>query len=165
MGLSRYEVGKEYLFLRFVHGEPDGTESYSTNPSGDLCKSIQTKKLKAVSSYHLKDGDEKDVKCYSFESALDGAKYTNEPVPISGEKITIEQKNTVIKDEPDANNIDMDVAFVDARFVVEAYKGNDRVMGIVREIESRQGVKIGFDVDLNGKKIEGRPSKAGEYSI
>lgn len=165
MSISRYEIGKEYLFLRFVHGEPNGGESYSTNPSGDSCKSVQTKRLKAVSAYHVKDDDEKDVKCYAFQSMSDDAKYINEPVPLSGEKITIEQKNTVVKEEPDVNNIEMDVAFVDARFVVEAHKGNARVMSILKEIENRQGVKIGFDIDLDGKKIEGRPSKAAEYSL
>ena len=165
MSMSRYEVGKEYLFVRFVHGEAGGADSYSTNPDGDSCKSVQTKRLRAVSSYHLKDDDEKNIKCYSFQSVNDGANYVNEPVPLSGEKITIEQKNTVVKEELDVNNIEMDVAFVDARFVVEAYKDNAKVMGILKEIENRNGVKIGYDVDLDGKKIEGRPSKASEYSL
>lgn len=165
MSLSRYEIGKEYLFLRFVHGEQNAAESYSTDPSGDSCKSIQTKRLRAVSSYYLEDEDAQKVKCYSFESVSDGAKYLNEPVPVSGEKISIEQKNTVLKDGQDIDSAEVDVAFVDARFVMAAYKDNQKIVGKIKEIEEKRGLKIGFDVDLDGKKIEGRPSKAEEYNI
>ncbi|EKP0310183.1 hypothetical protein ACTG16_21945 [Aeromonas sp. 23P] len=154
-GVKRYEEMGHYMMLQFLNVRQDGSEPQVVDPEdSNACRAI---KVMALKEYPAEPSLGMPVRRYMFRT-LDqsGAVFVNEPISVLGVKPKPVELYTLTCD---------DVSVVDARYIKAAFKDNEKIMGMIAQVEEHQKVKIGNDIMLNGEKILNRPARANRYSF
>jgi len=156
--LKKYEINSKYALFQFLHAEA-GAKAKVVEPTNEACNAIRVIFVTAKEAFKVYPNEMGGIRCFKFESD-DGTKFENRPVPLFGEKLDSLSRYTITHESSDET-----ISLLDARYAKEAFKDNPKIMGMIKQVEDRYGVTIGFNVRLDGSELEGKPARAARYSF